>query len=549
MQIPHTSTAFAARLRRDREPTLLIQKHSVWIFLALTAFGSARIVSTYNVFSHIQDEPAHIACGMEYLSKGVYRYEPQHPPLARVAVAIGPYLAGERSHNEPDMWHEGQALLYEGGHYDRNLFLARLGILPFFWIASLVVYVWAKCSCGEPVAAFSVLSFTFLPPVLAHAGLATTDMALTAMVGAAFLIGLKWVEQPTARNSIFSGAVTGLAVVSKFSSLLFLPSAAIAALIWWAVAEKPKLLAPAVKRKYAAPLVLVAATMFLVVWAVYRFSFHAIHFVPLHVPFPELFQGVKTVVEHDIYGHRAFLLGDQRQFGWWYFFLVALAVKTPLPFLALLFYGIAVMKQAPGIRTPLAFSLGILLICLPSRIDLGVRHILPVYIGFSIAAGAGAAELWRRSSSRAAAWTLAILGVWMIATSALAHPDYLPYFNALAGNDPSRVLVDSDLDWGQDVKRLAARLREAGAQEVFFTPFARPDLASAALAAQGFPPVQPNSLLEPSPGWNAVSLTILRKMRFWLWDSHPEIRLWPDQVKPPERIGKGIWLWYFPPAR
>ena len=66
---------------------MLIQKHSVWIFLALTAFGSARIVSTYNVFSHTQDEPAHIACGMEYLSKGVYRYEAQHPPLARVAAA------------------------------------------------------------------------------------------------------------------------------------------------------------------------------------------------------------------------------------------------------------------------------------------------------------------------------------------------------------------------------------------------------------------------------------------------------------------------------
>jgi hypothetical protein len=105
---------------------------------------------------------------MEYLSKGVYRYEPQHPPLARVAAAIGSYLAGVRSHNEREMWHEGQALLYKGGHYDRNLFLARLGILPFFWIASLVVYVWAKCSCGEPVAAFSVLLFTFLPPVLAR---------------------------------------------------------------------------------------------------------------------------------------------------------------------------------------------------------------------------------------------------------------------------------------------------------------------------------------------------------------------------------------------
>jgi hypothetical protein len=103
------------------------------------------------------------------------------------------------------MWHEGQALLYEGGHYDRNLFLARLGILPFFWIASLVVYIWAKCSCGEPVAAFSVLSFTFLPPVLAHAGLATTDMALMAMVGCAFLIGLPEKTHTAARLNLEAG--------------------------------------------------------------------------------------------------------------------------------------------------------------------------------------------------------------------------------------------------------------------------------------------------------------------------------------------------------
>jgi hypothetical protein len=112
------------------------------------------------VFSHVVDEPAHIACGMQYLSKGVYRYEHQHPPLARVAAAIGPYLADVRSLNGPEMWAEVLTLLYEGGHYDRNLFLARLGILPFFWIASLVVCVWAKRYCGEPCASFSVLLFS-----------------------------------------------------------------------------------------------------------------------------------------------------------------------------------------------------------------------------------------------------------------------------------------------------------------------------------------------------------------------------------------------------
>lgn len=58
--------------------------------LLLIRIGSARIVSTYNVFNHTVDEPTHIACGMEWLSKGTSHYEDQHPPLSRIAVALGP---------------------------------------------------------------------------------------------------------------------------------------------------------------------------------------------------------------------------------------------------------------------------------------------------------------------------------------------------------------------------------------------------------------------------------------------------------------------------
>jgi len=129
-----------------------------------------------------------------------------------------------------------------------------------------------------------------------------------------------------------------------------------------------------------------------------------------------------------------------------------------------------------------------------------------------------------------------------VATSALSHPDYLPYFNALVGDKPERVLVDSDLDWGQDMKRLARRLHEGGAQHVTFTPWAPVDLA-----ALGFPPVQPNDPAKPSPGWNAVSLTVLKHTRLGLGSTHLEIKPWPEQIKPAEKIGKGILLWDFPP--
>jgi hypothetical protein len=223
-----------------------------------------------------------------------------------------------------------------------------------------------------------------------------------------------------------------------------------------------------------------------------------------------------------------------------------LVVKTPLPFLALLLYGAAVGGRKSGRRgtyLALSFSLGILWFALSTHINLGVRHILPVYLGFSLVAAAGATDLLNRSGKpRMAGWALGILTLWMIATSGLSHPDYLPYFNALAGSQPENVLVDSDLDWGQDMKRLAHRLREAGAPQVHFTPSVPVDLA-----ALGFPAVEPNDRTKPSPGWNAVSLTVLKKARFGLWGDYPDVRLWPDEIKPKEKIGKGIWLWYFPP--
>ncbi len=177
--------------------------------MALVLVASIRIIATYTVFSHTYDEPAHIACGMEWLDKGVYKWEPQHPPLARVATALGPYLLGTRCQNTPNvdlasMTHEGLAILYYGHHYDLTLALARLGILPFFWIACLVVYWWGRRYFSPSVAVVAVFLFSFLPPVLAHAGLATTDMALTAFLGAAFLSGsdLGGASHPGSRRAV-----------------------------------------------------------------------------------------------------------------------------------------------------------------------------------------------------------------------------------------------------------------------------------------------------------------------------------------------------------
>ena len=211
----------------------------------------------------------------------------------------------------------------------------------------------------------------------------------------------------------------------------------------------------------------------LVVWAGYRFSFGEVGFAHLRLPAPELFAGLEQVRQHNAAGHPAYLLGARSQTGFWTYYLVALGVKTPLAFLALLGIGVAALwrrrERSARLWTPLAFSAGILLVALFSNINIGIRHILPIYAGLSVIAAVGLARMFEsRIARKWVAWAGVVLALWLAASSLWSHPDYLPYFNELAGNQPEKILVDSDLDWGQNIIRLQHRLRELGAAQVTF---------------------------------------------------------------------------------
>jgi hypothetical protein len=516
----------------------LLQAHSLALAIALILIGSLRIAATYTVFNHTIDEPAHIACGMEWLSHHTYQYEAQHPPLARVMTAVFPYLAGERSWNRPLMYNEGAAILYTSGHYDRTLALARLGILPFFWLGALVVFWWTRRILGETAAVIATLLFTFTPPVLAHAGLATTDMALTATFGAAFLTGLVWLENPSWKWTTVLGIALAAGTLSKFSFLVYFPASAAIAAVVYCVVERPAGIGALVRARLA-PLGAALLLACLLIWAGYRFSFHG-------VPAPELFQGIDEVRQHNRAGNPSYLLGKYSDSGFWDYDAVVLAVKTPLALWALAGVGLVACwkgrRKSAALLIPAAFAAGVLGVAFFSRINIGVRHILPVYIAFAILGAAGARKLWETGTR--SRWVLGALMAWMIATSALSHPDYLAYFNFLAGDEPENVLIDSDLDWGQDMKRLSARLREVGATEVAFDPFIIAHLE----AVHGFPHIKPLDPNGPQPGWNAVSLTMLKLDRMGLRREHPEYQLWTARMRPEERVGKSVLLYYVPPA-
>ena len=533
-----------------------LERRSRLLAIALVVLASVRIVATYPVFNHTWDENAHIACGMEWLADGVYRWEAQHPPLARVAAALLPYLAGARPQGTPrrdafSMSNEGSAILYSLHHYQWTLALARLGILPFFWIACLTIYVWGKRYFGRTVAVCSLLLFSFLPTVLAHAGLATTDMALTALLGAAFLRGAIWLELPTLRNAIWFGCVCALAFLSKFSFLVYFPATAGLCLVWYLAMNRPRLswLGTALRRRLPG-LGLAILIALPIIWAGYRFSFGSPPGAHYKIPAPEIVAGVRQVIEHNRSGHPSYLFGKLSTNGFVALYPIALMVKTPLGILLLaaigLFVAFRLHAKYPYAPYAILFSAAILIVGMMGNINIGLRHVLPVYYGMALVGGIGLTWLLKRGPhSRRSAWAAAVLVAWLGISSLAAHPDYIPYFNELAGSHPEDILADSDLDWCQDYNRLGKRLRELGATSVTFHSLLVGDLEK----EHGFPHLETSmDLMIPNPGWNAVSMADWKIYRFGLLNRHPNYKLWPDRYQPVEKVGKTILLYYFPPA-
>lgn len=261
----------------------------------------------------------------------------------------------------------------------------------------------------------------------------------------------------------------------------------------------------------------------------------------------DFIEGIVAIKAHNDSGHLSFLLGQLRVSGWWYFYLVALAAKTPLPLLATGPIGMVMLARAgwqardawrlaPALLflTVLAFASGF------SRINIGIRHILVLYPFMALGGAHAIAVAWR-ALSNAALRPVAIVGSgllvglvgWQVSTWWTANPDYLPYFNEAVAN-PQRVLVDSDLDWGQDLRRLEQR-----AAAIRIPQLNLAYRGTADLTREPLPPIVVMPPWKHATGWVAISA--LAKVH------DPKGYAWLDAFRPMERVGKTIELYYIAP--
>lgn len=525
--------------------------------------ASCLIVHTYTVFGQTIDESAHIACGMEWLDHGTFFLETLHPPLARIATALLLYLSGAHDPNVSGIWAKGNAILAWNGRYSRNLTIARLGILPFFWLTCVLVWYFMSRQFDEWHAALAVLLLAFCPVVLGHSALATTDAPLMAMFLCSVLATWSLLRRPKWSTSVRAGGLIGLAILTKFTEIPFIALAAGTLFLfsWWRKGRT-------ISWKLTA---LAALSSIFVIWAGYRFEYGPImepvskfaaeatevskdklaeraELRPLErsvvtwpgVPANDFFAGVIHGYFYGTSGRSSYLLGKVYTGGRWDFFPVAIAVKTPIALMVLFLVGIVWFmaigewKQNPALLLLIAGFIGPLAVGMVGQLNIGLRHILPIFPFVAMIGAVAGMRLWRlhvTGVKRLIARVMVLLLIgWNLEACFTNEPDFLAYFNEAGAIRPSYFLVDSDLDWGQDLKRLEITLRTLRVQEVSIKLLSTADLKRAGLPEFHF--------LEPETnpgGWIAISEFWLKEDIGYKWlESYPYLQ-----------VGRSIRLYHF----
>ncbi len=432
---------------------------------------------------------------------------------------------------------------------DAILFRARLVTVAFTVLLGLALALWCRAQFGPAAALFTLFLYAFDPNFIAYGRIANTDV-LSALLS--FLCIVAWgrfVERRTPAALWTSGALLGLALTAK-QTAVFLPPVMLAmyGVRWWQERGRPaagKGLSPAHLVRGAAA---VAAISFGILWASYSFEarplaassvfgkhFHSAPAQPHrfvgkylgrffdpdtavgraglwaagNIPVPALTwaEAFYLTAAWSSKGHATnYLLGEVRQNGGWrHFYLVAAAVKTPsaILLLGLLCAGISAwrawsrrgpktmaarLREAPFVWCVLlAFPVFFLGLVLTSNANIGIRYLLPVYPFLYAAAGAVLfacrPTLWRNAAAAGICLLLA-------AETVSVHPHYLAFFNRLSGG-PERgadYLLDSNLDWGQDLRRLKDYLDANGSPEVCLSYFGRADADYYGIRHREIPP-------------------------------------------------------------
>jgi 4-amino-4-deoxy-L-arabinose transferase-like glycosyltransferase len=508
------------------------------------------------------DEFAHVAAGHALLAHGHWNLYGKNPPLGRALLALpGTAFMDARV---PDLrekpfgwgpWQYGHRFMQaNAGRYFAIFTGARAVVIAAALVCAALVFAWTRQLFGERAAAIATALLLLQPTVLAHGHLATLDVLCAASVCASALALRRACVADSLPRMALAGVAWGAALLVKFSALLLLPAYGLLVLglrgrRW---------------RRAAVELAVLGGTALLVVNAGMGFRGTGVPLgeyrmasefgravqaalpaalpVPLPLPWLRGFDAQKRDVEHAEFP--SYLHGEWSRDGFWYYEAVALALKTPIPMLAmLLLWPLApALRRLP--RREVAFLVVPLLVLLVmltafNALNVGIRYLLPLAPFACVLVGA----LFAGGGRVPAALGLAAVA-WHAGIALHAHPAYLSWFNLAAGGPAQghRWLLDSNFDWGQDLYRLPAALERLGAKdEIALLYFGHVDPALYGIAYR-LPGEGPERAVV------AASVTYLEGFSYPALSPDgrrvrvaPDALAWLRDVDPVERLGS-IWV-------
>jgi hypothetical protein len=438
-------------LRRPRAWTIAA------VGVALFAQMAVGMVTAARQQTPTTDEPVYVGAAVVYLQQHSLRYNYEHPPLAKLVMATGLALAGARVGADvgPSQWDLGRDVLYqEGNDTGRLMFLARLPMIILTMLFGVVVFLFARDLVGALGGLVALTLYAFSPDILGYGSLAGLDVPVAGFLLTSFWLLWRARDRPY-RYLPLAGLALGAALATKMSALAAVPLVAVLAALTLRRRGILRMMAAAVG---------VTLVAVVVVWAVYlvvdprlRWSPRAAQGLSGHLvnllPFPRPFRdGLRYQLYYDSRRFSGYLLGDEYVGSKWYYLPAALLIKEPIGLLALGLAGFA-RRRAWPVLVPAVFLLAV---AMTGARDLGVRYaiFMPMFLAVAAACLVTCRPRWAHVAT-------GLLIVFVAASSLRTFPYYLPYSNEAFGGSAKTYLrlSDSNVDWGQDLGRLADRLR------------------------------------------------------------------------------------------
>jgi 4-amino-4-deoxy-L-arabinose transferase-like glycosyltransferase len=445
--------------------------------LLVTAFilvaGSA-MLRTSTTF----DEIVFPAVGVRALHTGDFAMVNDHPRLPQVVLGLPLYLAGVKLPPE-EGWRWGWYTRYQYSEYlywaagnsgDTVTLLSRLVGLAFGALTVLATFLLARRHMPPGAALFAAALVALMPDVLAHSGVAYNDVPLAFGILVCVYALDAMVRNPTAKHGAVAGLAVAFTICMKYSGLIVLPMLAVlVAIEAMTTRRRDAAWRQALWRATAGFAGVVYAAMVVLYAGDARLS--------------EYIAGLGELSQSTLTGGRtAFLLGERRAGGWWYFFPVAFALKTPLGFhllaITAVVAGVAASRDGAwrrwashGARAPAVGALLLLAAVMTARMNIGMRHALPLLPLVCILVAQGVAGFVAQWGTKARAWAGAC-AVAMGASTMIHYPWFLSYLSEYAWGRPvHETLVDSNTDWGQGLVALRSYMRANGIDRVALAYF------------------------------------------------------------------------------